>query len=268
MRAAGGVMHDGLNELQRGFQDYILGRDDRALSRVESTATLSAQQRLDIYHNAYRARLIEALADTYERVALYIGDDSFESAARAYIEQHPSNTRNLRDYGAVLPTFLADYFPNDPDVAELAEMDVRLRYTFDGIDADALGVGDVAALQPQDWDTVVFTLHPTASFQTFAWNTPAIWQCLSAETAPPPAARLPQPVTWLFWRKELQPHFRSLTDAEHAALLAISEGRQFGSVCLQLAEAHPELEATAHIAGWLRAWLNDGVLQNSLGKIR
>lgn len=249
-----------LAALQGSFQDYILGHDDRAIAQVESTALLSAGRRLDIYHNAYRARLAELLADTYERVVVYIGEDSFDDAAREFIEGHPPTSRNLRDYGATFPVFLAEYFPHDPEVAELAEMDGRLRNTFDAVDANALGVSDVATIQPQEWDTMVFALHPTASFQCFKWNTPAIWQNLNEEIAPPPAELLPQPVVWLFWRKELQPHFRSLSDEEHTALRAISEGQAFGPLCAKLAEMHPELDVAPQIGQWLRSWLDDGVL--------
>lgn len=252
-----------LNDLQTGFQDYILGRNDRVLARIESTATLSAERRLDIYHSAYRLRLIEVLADTYERVALYIGEESFDAAARAYIEQHPSSTRNVRDYGRTFPVFLAGFYPDDPEVAELAGMDKVLRYTFDAVDADALGVSGVAALRPEDWDSVVFTLHPTVSLQQFQWNTPAIWQCLSEDEAPPPAERLSQPVVWLFWRKELQPHFRSLSAAEHSALRDIGDGHTFGSICERLAHTWPGIDVIARIATWLRTWLDEGVLSDA-----
>lgn len=257
-------MSDALIRLQSGVQDYILGRDSRALDLVESTAALSAERRLDIYHNAYRARLAELLADTYERVVLYIGEDAFDRAARAFIECHAPTSRNLRDYGARgsgFPAFLADYLPRDPEVAELAEMDGRLRNTFDAADADTLRVADLASVQPQDWDAVTFALHPTASFQRFRWNTPAIWQRLDEGAAPPPAEALPQPVTWLFWRKELQPHFRSLSGAECSALRAIEAGQTFGALCALLAEAHPELDVATHVGAWLRAWLEDGVLR-------
>lgn len=249
-----------LVDLQSGFQDYILQRNDRVLTRVESTATLAAERRLDIYYHAYRLRLIDVLSDTFERVALYIGEESFESAARAYIEQHPSATRNLRDYGISFPAFLARYFADDPEVAELAEMDLRLRHAFDGVDADVLRVADLAAIQPHEWDDVVFTLHPTASLQQFHWNTPVLWQHLSDEQTPPPATALAQPIAWLFWRKELQPHFRSLSREEHHALQALRDGRTFGAICLSLAETFPELDVTTRIAGWLRAWLDEGVL--------
>lgn len=251
---------DALRSLQGEFQDYILGRSRHALARVESSAALSAERRLDIYHNAYRVRLSELLADTYARVVLYIGETSLDSAARAFIEENSPASRNLRNYGGAFPAFLAKYFPNDPEVAELAEMDGRLRNTFDAADGSALRVQDVAAIAPQDWDAVVFALHPTVSFQCFKWNTPAIWQSLNKGDAPPPAKPLPHPEVWLFWRKELQPHFRSLSPEETTALQAINDGQTFGRLCAMLAEEHPGLEVAPQVARWLRAWLDDGVL--------
>lgn len=257
------MIKSALGELQCGFQDYILGHDDRALSRVESTQTLSAERRLNIYHNAYRARLVELLADTYERVLLYIGDDTFDTAARAYIEAHPPTARMLRDYGAGFPAFLAEAYPGDLEVAELAEMDLRLRNAFDAVDAAVLQVADLAGVAPEAWDSVVFCLHPTVTFQRFGWNTPEIWQHLADGAAPPPASALAQPVTWTFWRKELQPHYRSLSDAEYFALHAISEGITFGELCAQLSMRDPALDVSPRVATWLRSWLDDGILQRT-----
>jgi hypothetical protein len=172
--------------------------------------------------------------------------------------------RNLRDYGVSFPPFLARYFADDPEVAELAAMDLRLRHAFDGVDAHVLRVADLAAIQPHEWDDVVFTLHPTASIQLFHWNTPALWQHLSDAQTPPPAAALAQPIAWLFWRKELQPHFRSLSREEHHALKLLGDGRTFGAICASLAEAFPELDVTTHVGGRLRTWLDDGVLSETL----
>lgn len=247
-------------DLQTEVMDYIFGRDQRVLAKIEDTTELSAERRLAIYHNAYRARLIDVLADTYARVVAYIGEEPFDEAARAYIEQHASVTRNLREYGRKLPQFLKAYYPRDPEVAELAEMDARLRYTFDGTDADVLTVDDVAPWSPEQWDVALLTLHPTVSFQRFEWNTPTIWQCLSSDNAPPAAVLLPQPSIWLFWRKALLPHFRSLSPEEHTALWAIHGGVRFSEICEMLAESWPELDVTAHVGGWLRTWLEDGVL--------
>lgn len=255
-------MTDMLLGLQQDFQDYILGQGRRATALVESTPALSAERRLDIYHNAYRARLIELLADTYERVVHYIGDEAFEQAALDYIEAHAPTARNLRHYGMGFPAFLATRFPDDTDVAELADMDLRLRNTFDAPDADTLRATDLAAITPDAWDAVLFRLHPTVSLVCFQWNTPAIWQCLNEARTPPLAERAVDAQAWLFWRKELQPHFRSLTSEEHTSLQLLAEGHSFGAVCEQLAAAFPQLDVAAHIGACLRCWLEDGLLKS------
>lgn len=256
-------MSNFLANLQNDFQDYLLGRSECVVERVDSTPDLNASLRLGIYHNAYRARLVEVLMDTYERVVPYIGEESFESAALAFIESNPPSARSVRDYGASFPEFLADYFEQDLEVAELAAMDKRLRDTFDAPDAEPLGIDDVAALQPEDWETVTFKLHPTVSIQEFNWNTIAIWQNLGNDETPPSAAKSDAPVFCLFWRKDLQPHFRSLSTEEHAALRFIVESRMFGHTCDLLADAFPELDVTSHVAAWLQTWLHDGILDKT-----
>lgn len=256
-------MDDSLAKLQNDFQDYILGRSDYVIERVDGTPAVSAACRLGIYHNAYRLRLLELLMDTYERVLPYIGGENFESAARAFIERHPPSARSVRDYGAHFPEFLADYFEQDPEVAELAAMDQRLRDTFDAPDAEALRIDDVAALQPEDWETVTFKLHPTVSFQEFNWNTIAIWQSLSNDETPPPAAEMNTSVFCLFWRINLQPHFRSLSKEENAALQAIGKHKMFGHACDLLAYAFPEVDMASRMAAWLQTWLRDGILDKT-----
>ncbi len=254
-------MKQTLSSLQTYFQSYVLSRDTRVLNEIESTPDLPAQTRLDIYFDGYRARLADVLVDTYERVVAYIGEESFDAAARAYVETEPSFTRNLRDYGQQFPRFLETYFANDGEVAELALMDKILRYTFDAADVHPLTVKDVAGYQAEDWDSATFQLHSTACFVPFHWNTVEIWQQVSESNAPPVACRQAQPGIWFFWRKELQPHFRSLSAAEHYALAAIHEQRPFGEICQQLTERFADQDVTALVAVWLRAWLDEGMLK-------
>ncbi|MDH5730728.1 MAG: DNA-binding domain-containing protein [Gammaproteobacteria bacterium] len=255
-------MSNSLNQLQNDFQDFLLGKSERVIEQVDGTNSVSATRRLDIYHNAYRLRLLDVLMDTYERVVPYIGGENFESAALAFIESHPPSARSVRDYGVKFPEFLADYFEKDLEVAELAAMDQRLRNTFDAADAESLGLEDVATLSPEAWENLKFELHPTTSFQEFSWNTPEIWQSLSNDEAPP-LAQINSPVIWLFWRKDLQPHFRSMTQQEHVALQQIGQGYTFGKTCESLAHEFPELNVSSLIATWLQTWLYDGVLHKT-----
>ena len=57
------------------------------IGRLES---LSSVDRLAVYGNAYFARLVECLGDTFPAVKHTLGEDTFAGFAVAYLQQHPS----------------------------------------------------------------------------------------------------------------------------------------------------------------------------------
>ncbi|MFX5734457.1 DNA-binding domain-containing protein, partial [Acinetobacter baumannii] len=59
------------------------------------------------YRRGYRARLTEALGETYEAVWRVLGDEEFFSATRSFIAEEPSRSYNLSDYGQRFPDFLS-----------------------------------------------------------------------------------------------------------------------------------------------------------------
>ena len=65
-------------------------------------AKISALDGLDVYHYAYRARLVEALADDYGALRNALGAAAFEAFAAKVIALHPSRTRDLNAYGRVV----------------------------------------------------------------------------------------------------------------------------------------------------------------------
>src|SRR3954470_15703051 len=62
--------------------------------------------RLGIYHDAYRLRLVEVLGKDYPVLRKYLGDESFDGAALAYLTAHPSTFRNVRWFGRRFAEFL------------------------------------------------------------------------------------------------------------------------------------------------------------------
>jgi hypothetical protein len=271
-----------LAALQADFQDYILGDGAAGPRRADYAAAgaasggdagadagairpaiagavrgqfgLDAMARLAIYHHAYRARLREALGEAHDKTWSYLGDDFFAELADAYLQAHPSSFRNLRWYGAGFAEHLARALPDHPCVAELARLEWALGLAFDAADTPAVAAADVAGLAPQQWDDVVFQLHPSVRLLTLEWNTVALWQALGSGDEPPEAAaRAPQ--DWLVWRHAGQPHFRSLDAGEALALRRIGRGDNFGAVCAAVGAAR-----LAALAGQLQTWLAQQVL--------
>jgi hypothetical protein len=249
-------MNATLLDAQALFQQHVLGLTD-AGALVEG-GTEHAAQRLGIYANAYRLRLAETLADSYAKTRQRLGAERFEQAALRYIDARAPTVRNLRGYGEDFADALAAGLPDAPAAAELARLDWALRAAFDGPDADPLSAAALAAVAPEAWATLGLRLHPTARLLVFEHNSVAVWQAYDDDAEPPPLQRSEPPVTWLVWRKGLQPHFRSLRPVEAALLGALLAGERFATACEQA--AGEDAEAAVQIGACLRQWLDDELL--------
>ena len=254
-----------LTDLQVAFHDHLLNQPSAIEQEVQAGGRISVDHRLHIYHNAYRVRLLENLQDAYEKTWAYLGDETFESTALTFIEANPPQHRNLRWHGAEFPQFLAEQFPQDADIAELALIDWQLRHAFDGPNATPLPLTDLAGLSPEDWETVGFKFAPTFFIAPLRYNTVSIWHALDQEQVPPTAEALPEPSWLLIWRKGWQPHFRTLAAVEHAALTQLHAGASFAQVCAALNEQFSDQEAASVAAEGLRTWLQDELIVGLTG---
>lgn len=249
-----------LNELQVSLHDHLLNRPSSIAEAVIAGGRITVEHRLHIYHNAYRARLLENLQDAYEKTWAYIGDESFENAALGYIEATPPTSRNLRWHGDTFPDWLVMQFPEDGDIAELAMIDWQLRSAFDGIDAAPIPGDTLSKLASADWETLGFLLTPTLHLSPLRYNSVAIWHAIDQEQVPPASENLAEPGWLLIWRKGWKPHFRIISAIENAALVKLQQGTPFAAVCDALISEFSETEAAIVAAESLRNWLNDELI--------
>jgi hypothetical protein len=257
-------MSTSLQTIQTNFQEYVLGaskEQSTIAAIVNDNFGLSADERLAIYYDAYRIRLAEALSEAFGKTHSYIGDEMFDDLCRAYIDKYPSRYRNLRWFGDAFPTFVAQTLPDYPVVAELAGFEWALGLAFDAADAPVLSGAGLQQLDADDWEQIGFTLSSSLQMMNLHWNAPGIWLALEREELPPDAVATEEACTWMVWRKDLQPHFRSLDAYEALALRGLAQGRRFSSVCAQAAELS-EQDITPQIAGWLHTWLTESVLSD------
>lgn len=75
-----------LAQLQADFQAYLMDEDKGAAFKncIVDDAKVGVKRRLSIYADAYRLRIIEALANSYPKLKALLGDDLFD-ATRAVI---------------------------------------------------------------------------------------------------------------------------------------------------------------------------------------
>jgi len=252
----------GLESVENDFQSFLLrGRADIE-TRVVGTARVPIATRLAIYGNAYRSRLAETLQNHYPALAALLGAQEFAALCSAYIEAHDSTFASIRFYGGELATFVSAGLKHEsvPLLAELAQWEWAMNAVFDAADAEPIGVQALAAVAPEAWGGLKFELHPSLRRLDLGWNAPQLWKALTGATPAPEAAKADEVVAWLLWRRELQIYFRPLPAAEAQALDAAGNGQNFGELCVALCATLSEAEAPAAAAGYLRGWVESGMI--------
>lgn len=251
-----------LRELQEAVQAYVLHRDCTVGAEVVATARVDAKTRLDIYAEAYRLRLIEALESDFPALRALLGYDAFSALAHAYIEAHPSGHYSIRYFGCHMGRYLAQSraYQERLWLAALAEFEWALGEAFDAHDATPIGTEAIAALPPSAWPELRLGLHPSVRRLDLVWNAPATWLAVDREEPAPIPDAFPGPVSWLVWRQGLRTFFRSLSDEEAWALDAARGGQGFGAVCEGLCRWVPEAEVSGRAAGLLRQWIAEGLV--------
>lgn len=250
-----------LRQLQLRFQQYVL-HGARAIEPHIAGTPAGASERLAVYADAYRLRLLEALATDFIALRAHLGEDDFDRLGRAYIDAHPSAQPSLRHFGRHLQAFLATASPyrERPWLAELAAFDWALTEAFDAADRSVLAPSALAAVAPTQWPAMRFRPQPSLRRLDLYWNAPAIWKAADSATPAPAPERSESPLAWVVWRHELQTYFRSLPVDEAWALDALCAGNTFGDICEGLCEWVDAAHVALHAAGLLKQWLTDGML--------
>lgn len=244
-----------LAELQRDFQRHVMHGHERIVDAIEDSAAVPATLRLSIYSEAYRLRLTEALASTLPRLQQLLGTERFAELAREYIDLCPSSYPSIRWFGDRMPHLLQKSFPEQPWFAELATFEWAVAAAFDGADAEPVGIEALAAIAPEQWPTLAFRFHPTVQVLAMHTNAPVLFKALSADDPLPGCVMLDEAQSWLIWREQLRPQYRSLGPDEVAALQVMRDGGSFEMLCDRLCAWYAADAVPAQAAGLLKRWV-------------
>ena len=246
--------------MQQEFQKGVLDRQHTPPTFIVDTPDVSAAERFNVYTDAYRLRLIEALSADYPALKDCLGEKGFDTMGNAYVEASPSDQFSIRWFGRYLPRFLAETSPfiEQPDLKELASFEWALSEAFDSPESTPVGYERFIAIEPSKWPSLRLHFHPSLRLIDFNFNVPQIWQA-SNQKEPLPAFAVNKVLQfWVVWRQELKVLFRSLPAQEFFALETFMQGQCFAEVCEGLCEWLEEEQVATNAAGFLQAWVRDG----------
>ena len=184
--------------------------------------------------------------------------------ARTLFSAPPSriSTATLRDawtldaYAAGFGATLELVFPNNPDVWELAWIELALADAFVAADAPPLPAESLARV---DWERARLRLAPSLHMRAASTNAEAIWAALWSGRAPE-AEMLAQAAGLIAWRRGYTSHLRQVDALEFEALLHVQGNASFAALCELLVERLGETDGVARAGALLADWVGSEML--------
>lgn len=221
-----------------------------------------------VYRGNYRGALMDALANTFERSKLYVGEDAFRQASAHHAISHPPSSWTIDDAGAGFDSTCTELFVDNPEVGELAWLEWAMLHVSTAPDGEPLDPAGFAAATAEfgdeDWMGLRLDMQPRATARLVGHDLTALWNALEEEGLDRPDPSLPEPRGCLVWREGERPTF-ILVDADNArAFEAMRDGAGYGEVIGLLAGEEPSDEAVQDAAmragSYLGQWLQEGIV--------
>jgi hypothetical protein len=280
---------DDLNTVQRWFQAVITHPDGVesgidaqaaqeliALKRSElekiirRSKNLTAEQRLGIYANAYYARLIECLRESFPVLARTLGREVFDAFAFDYLQRSPSKSYTLNRLGDGFAVFLNETRPDRSDeegdvgwpdfLIDLARLEWSIEQVFDGPGAERERVLCVEDLRGMDGTKFgEARIVPVVCLRLLEFRFPvndyysAVRKLREGDAMPEPP--LPGNQYVALTRRDYIVRRIELSGAQHALLSALQGG---GTVNEAIGAAASRWEGDASaLADAIRGWFSD-----------
>ncbi|MCI0332898.1 MAG: DNA-binding domain-containing protein [Planctomycetes bacterium] len=240
---------------------------------IERSHNLTSVERLQVYGNAYYARLIECLQEEFPATAHALGEETFGAFAFEYLQAYPPRSYTLAKLAADFPRFLRDTRPaQDTDdggggdwadfLIDLATLERTYSEVFDRPGPERQGTlrpDEVAALSADQWPNA--RLVPVDCLRLIQLRFPVHEFASAVRHGQKPTIPSPAETYLVVSRRNYVVHPRAVSKLEFEALMGLSNGRSVGEV-ISLAAGSCDLDfeqLSIQIRGWFQRWSADGL---------
>ena len=253
-----------LADIQTAFMAQVLDDDAPAPTGWDERQARG----MNVYRNNYRASLVDALIETYERTARWVGEDAFRRAAAHHVITRPPSSWTLDHAGAGFDETCAQLFANDREVEELAWLEWAMFLVFSAPDTAPLAAADFAEATADfgdiEWTELRLEFQPGSRARCVDHDLKALWTALGEEEPARTDFSLESPKGCIVWREGERPTFLMVDAEEARAFDAMARGMAYGDCCMMLAGDDPSPEeaqdAAMRAGAMLGRWLNEGLV--------
>ncbi len=239
-----------LAELQTAFAGAVLNHT-AGIETFVSGNGLDPAQRVQVYRNAVRIRLKEALAEVYPVLRRLVGEECFDAVASAFLSQHPPRVGHLHPFGAQMPELCSQLpvlaaLPYLPDVARL---EWAWQQTYHGADAPSLSIEAFTDVPAEQHANIRLQLHPSAQLLRSPYPVGRIFEVNQTDYRGDDRVNLDRGgESLLVIRRGLQVRVESLSAGEYALLTQLDADMELGGAIASALTDEPGLDAGTALA--------------------
>jgi len=253
----------------------LIGLNRTELEKIiRRSKNLTAEDRLGIYANAYYARLMECLRESFPVLAKTLGREVFDGFAFEYLQNYPSKSYTLNRLGDSFAHFLEETRPTeDGDWADflidLARLEWSIEQVFDGPGVEGQQLLSASDLQGIDASRFGQSrLRPVVCLRLLKLKYPvndyytAARRMQDGETAPPP----PEPAEQFLalTRRDFVVRRIVLSASQHTLLAALQSGLTVEQAIGALVESGGDVENLgASLHEWFAQWTALGLFERT-----
>jgi hypothetical protein len=233
---------------------------ERLDEMILPSATLTAKERVDIYHRMYGYRMVEAMSFDYPGVEHFLDHrGSFREVVLDYVTAHPSTSYTLNRLGDRFPDYLAGRtdLPRHRFLADLARFELAITTVFDEAESTPLSAEEIAAVPAESWPDA--TLHLIRAFRLLELDYPAdLYLDSVKEGAPHPPLRKTK--RWIMlWRRDWRVRQDAIDRRQWQVLARLASGLTLGQAIEDTSRQHRPRLTETELFSWFRKWTSIGL---------
>lgn len=240
-------------------RELLLTNSVYEVPEIRHCPPLSAPQRLAIYRDSFTTSLINALADTYEVCRKLVGDEFFKAMAHLYVQQTPSDSPNIMDYGASFADFVAQFLPAQSLVylADVARLEWAWHGALHGANYRPLDITSLSSIDEAHYAQLIFQLTPDSHLISSDYPIHRIWAMNQENYQGEEEIDLNSGgIKLLIWREVFNTRIDLLNPQEWQLLSYFKAGLSLGELCCDVLAQGAALDLNALLPEcFKRGWI-------------
>lgn len=221
--------------------------------------SLTAEERIGVYHGMYRLRMFDVLIADYPAVVHFLGDRRFRRLADDYIEEYPSRSYTLNRLGDHFPAFIQSRknLRQRGFLYDLARLELAMSEVFDAEEVAPFDASALAGFDADQWLAARFRVIPAVRLLELRYPVNAYFQSTRDET---PHPELRREKNWLVvHRQDYSVRRLPMASEAFSFFASLRDGRTIDSAMGTFFRQFRRAPAETELFVWFREWTAAGL---------